>query len=261
MSINIRLLVVADGVGGWNQKGIDPALYSKELCNNISKLYDDYMLKNYFNNEDESLFDENRLKTEILINSVNLSKNEGSSTCSILMLDKFNEYLYSAYIGDSCYMILRKGDTGNYDLLFKSEEQSHGFNIPYQVGKSGDNPTHAKTNRHQIQNNDLIILATDGIWDNLSVSQIMDIINKHISESGDISKLANKLAKEAETLSWDKSYNSPFAQKAREKNIVYYGGKPDDITIIIGQVYEDVNGERNLRYSDSYKNANIDWKI
>lgn len=26
------LLVVADGVGGWNSKGIDPSLYSKFLC-------------------------------------------------------------------------------------------------------------------------------------------------------------------------------------------------------------------------------------
>jgi len=28
----ISILVVADGVGGWNTKGIDPGLYSKELC-------------------------------------------------------------------------------------------------------------------------------------------------------------------------------------------------------------------------------------
>jgi serine/threonine protein phosphatase PrpC len=28
----ISLLVVADGVGGWNNHGVDPALYSKELC-------------------------------------------------------------------------------------------------------------------------------------------------------------------------------------------------------------------------------------
>lgn len=28
-----KLLVVIDGVGGWNQVGIDPAEYSRELCN------------------------------------------------------------------------------------------------------------------------------------------------------------------------------------------------------------------------------------
>jgi hypothetical protein len=61
------------------------------------------------------------------------------------------------------------------------------------------------------------------------------------------------LAKEAERLSWDKSYNSPFAQKAKENNFAYCGGKPDDITIIIAQVFDDANGKRGLRYSDSYK--------
>ncbi len=27
-----QMLVVADGVGGWNNHGIDPGLYSKFLC-------------------------------------------------------------------------------------------------------------------------------------------------------------------------------------------------------------------------------------
>lgn len=26
------ILVVADGVGGWNNLGVDPSLFSKELC-------------------------------------------------------------------------------------------------------------------------------------------------------------------------------------------------------------------------------------
>jgi protein phosphatase PTC7 len=30
--ISDSLLVVADGVGGWAKKGIDPGLFSKELC-------------------------------------------------------------------------------------------------------------------------------------------------------------------------------------------------------------------------------------
>ena len=30
--IILSILAVADGVGGWNEAGIDPAKYSKELC-------------------------------------------------------------------------------------------------------------------------------------------------------------------------------------------------------------------------------------
>ena len=34
-----RLLVVLDGVGGWNDVGVDPALFSKELVKLIEQEY------------------------------------------------------------------------------------------------------------------------------------------------------------------------------------------------------------------------------
>ena len=33
-------IVVADGVGGWNRKGIDPALFSNELCRHYKAKYE-----------------------------------------------------------------------------------------------------------------------------------------------------------------------------------------------------------------------------
>lgn len=30
--VNSNLLAVADGVGGWNNQGVDPSLYSRTLC-------------------------------------------------------------------------------------------------------------------------------------------------------------------------------------------------------------------------------------
>ena len=32
-----NLLAVADGVGGWAESGIDPAIFSRKLCVNIDK--------------------------------------------------------------------------------------------------------------------------------------------------------------------------------------------------------------------------------
>lgn len=34
------LLAVADGVGGWSRKGIDPGLFSKQLCKDIQSIYE-----------------------------------------------------------------------------------------------------------------------------------------------------------------------------------------------------------------------------
>jgi hypothetical protein len=56
------------------------------------------------------------------------------------------------------------------------------------------------------------------------------------------------MAQDAETLSNDKNYYSPFAQKARKSNVFYMGGKPDDISVIVAQV---VVKEGNAQLSES----------
>jgi protein phosphatase PTC7 len=35
------MFCLADGVGGWASKGIDPGLYSRELCHQFKQLYED----------------------------------------------------------------------------------------------------------------------------------------------------------------------------------------------------------------------------
>jgi hypothetical protein len=37
-TITLNLLAVADGVGGWASSGIDPAIYSRRLCNLIGEI-------------------------------------------------------------------------------------------------------------------------------------------------------------------------------------------------------------------------------
>jgi len=40
ISSDMSLIAVADGVGGWNRKGIDPALFSNELCGHLKTKYE-----------------------------------------------------------------------------------------------------------------------------------------------------------------------------------------------------------------------------
>jgi len=40
----------------------------------------------------------------------------------------------------------------------------------------------------------------------------------------------------ATRLSWDSNHNSPFAKKARENQLQFTGGKPDDITVVLATV-------------------------
>lgn len=99
---------------------------------------------------------------ELIVNSDNRTKNiVGSSTlCSAYIDNKLN-MLYTAYIGDSLYMILRR-DQEKYCVFYKSPEMTHSFNFPLQLGTNGDNPSKSSAYKHELNKEDIIILATDG---------------------------------------------------------------------------------------------------
>ena len=69
-----NVLVVADGVGGWADQGIDPGLFSKQLITNIKQQL--ILSKEYYIEKPKKLF----------ISAVYQTKNLGSSTLSILTL-------------------------------------------------------------------------------------------------------------------------------------------------------------------------------
>lgn len=67
---------------------------------------------------------------------------------------------------------------------------------------------------------------------------ILTLLRRYQDSGGKINTLESSkaLAEEAERLSKDKEYLSPFSKKARENQLNYTGGKPDDITIIVAQI-------------------------
>jgi len=54
----------------------------------------------------------------------------GSATCCIVTLDQVAPILYTANLGDSGYMILRKSGL-DLTSLFRTKEQQHSFNFPF----------------------------------------------------------------------------------------------------------------------------------
>ena len=67
----------------------------------------------------------------------------GSSTCVITSIDKEAPILYTSNLGDSGYLLLRKSDD-ELISVYRSKEQTHGFNFPYQIGTGGDDPERAE---------------------------------------------------------------------------------------------------------------------
>jgi protein phosphatase PTC7 len=102
-------IAVADGVGGWNDVGVDPALFSKELCTN---LWEEYSMRADLD-----------LKS-IFVQAVKKTKNKGSSTMVIASLDPYTQgVLKTLNLGDSGYILARGEESGEeYKLLYRSPE-------------------------------------------------------------------------------------------------------------------------------------------
>ena len=115
-----QLLCVADGVGSWNNYGIDPACYSKELILNIGKLFSEHLA--YYVTH----------PVQLMNDAVKKATKFGSSTAVIVTLDARERRLYGANLGDSGYLILRfDRRSGKVGVVFESEEQQHFFNCPF----------------------------------------------------------------------------------------------------------------------------------
>lgn len=125
-----------------------------------------------------------RTPLEVLVQSYNClvdSRDQslvGSSTACIIVFNRESKILYSANLGDSGFVIIR-----NNKIVFRSQEQYHYFNAPFQLALLPnmndeenlfcDKPQTADIHSFQLIEGDLIVLATDGLWDNLSESHLL----------------------------------------------------------------------------------------
>lgn len=89
--------------------------------------------------------------------------------------------------------------------------------------------------QQNVQEGDIIIVATDGLYDNVPNNEIVE----YASSINDPMDLAESLGDLASKRGLDKSYKSPFMQAAIKAGEKWQGGKPDDITVVVARV---ING-------------------
>lgn len=119
----------------------------------------------------------------------------------------------------------------NYKYIYCSQPQEHSFNFPMQIGTHGDNPLLAKEEEVQLEEGDLVILGTDGLFDNMYKYMILDTIEE-IQDNKNIRNVGTVIGKKAFDLSLNENYLSPFSINAKISiGRLYIGGKSDDITI------------------------------
>ena len=88
----------------------------------------------------------------MLIEAVKINPNGGSTTAVMAKIDgdrKKPVTLKTCNLGDSGYLIVRPSDDG-VSTVFRSTEQQHYFNCPYQCGENHELPYKAFDNKHEL---------------------------------------------------------------------------------------------------------------
>ncbi|KAJ3306580.1 Glycosylphosphatidylinositol specific phospholipase D1 [Kappamyces sp. JEL0829] len=250
---------VADGVGGWSEvKGANPALYSLKLMHYAKcqlEQHDDLMgeLEYNFNLDEYSLTSpKNILSQSYACTNRDAMKEKiiGSTTALILILR--DDELRIANIGDCGVMIIRGGEP-----IFRSEEQQHSFNFPFQLGtNSRDSPNDTQLFTIKIQEGDVVVIGTDGLFDNVFDEDIVDIIASKTLPTvtlSDPQQMSDALLRRAREVAEDSRFSSsPFQERAIQEGFYYQGGKVDDITVLCGIicVSEDSPDRRPLTHEE-----------
>ena len=153
----------------------------------------------------------------------------GSTTALVALLK--NDELRLANLGDCCCSIIR-----DKDYIFRSQEQQHSFNYPYQMGTNSQDTPRKDGQRFNIKvrKDDIVILSSDGLVDNLFDE---DILEEVLTHSYSPQALSQALCSRAKAVSEDqRAVTSPFQQRANEEGIHFVGGKHDDISVLVAVI-------------------------
>lgn len=63
------------------------------------------------------------------------------------------------------------------EVLYRTEEQQHDFNFPKQLGTNSDDyPEHSDVKVLDVEIGDIVLLATDGLFDNVFDEDIIRVL-------------------------------------------------------------------------------------
>ncbi|KAL0686998.1 hypothetical protein Bca4012_086675 [Brassica carinata] len=212
-------LGIADGVSQWSFEGISEGKYAQELMSNCQKI---------ISAETAEICDD---PVHVLHRSVNETKSSGSSTALIAHLS--NNELQIANIGDSGFMVVR-----NRTVLQKSSPIFHHFCFPLHITRGDDVLKLAEVYHVNLEVGDVVITATDGLFDNLYEKEIVSIVCRLLEQGLEPQqRIAELVAAKAQEVGRSETERTPFADAAKEEgHDGYRGGKLDAVTVIVSLV-------------------------
>ncbi|KAJ2161179.1 Protein phosphatase 2C 7 [Coemansia sp. RSA 552] len=299
---------VADGVGGWNESGIDPSVFSRSLTAYSAAAAG----RTFLVHDSDEVDPKDVMRRAFAGMRQDGIPAYGSATELVLSLSLASGRLRTAQLGDSTYVVLDPRQRARY----VSTEQQHRFNMPYQLtipptgdgeqpgGEGGarffrppavdegsdeahrmrrqveednfadlaavgfDTPADARAGSHPLGHNDVVVAATDGLFDNVRVDEVEKLAERFMQAIGqvrnmqDLGKdkpspeaatsdlfggLAYSVAAQAVANYIQHDLRSPFAERAKLAGYSFTGGKPDDVTVMLAWVQETAKAEAEAK--------------
>ncbi|KAJ5864282.1 uncharacterized protein N7529_006198 [Penicillium soppii] len=179
---------VADGVGGWTESRVDPADFSHGLCGYMAHTAETW------HEPAEALRPKHLLQAGYDRVVADPTIRAGGSTASVgVALPDGRVEL--ANLGDSGSVLVRRAAVHSYSV-----PQTHGFNTPFQLSVIPprmraqanvfggafleDFPKDASVTNVQMVHGDVLILATDGVFDNLNNQDILKLVTSRMVMTG-----------------------------------------------------------------------------
>eukprot|EP00899_Mesostigma_viride_P016099 jgi/Mesvir1/24490/Mv21845-RA.1 len=240
-----RLVVlgVADGVYMWRSHGIDAGAYARGIMEAARHAVEGLGMVSAVS------------IMEHAYETVRSQRVLGSCTMCVAVIDQDKGQVRSANLGDSGFAIVTR--TGK--VVYHSPQHEHSFGCPYQFGHhSGSNiPADAHVVSLPIGEDDIVVMGSDGLFDNVSDDEIgQQVLALQKAHGADgkpphgaaartlASELARRLTSAAMETSLDKEAITPYAISASEAmQMAFRGGKTDDITTVVAVLCRSVEGE------------------
>ncbi|GIM16906.1 hypothetical protein Vretimale_19473, partial [Volvox reticuliferus] len=249
----VSALGVADGVGGWVEANVDPGQYSREVVDAAARAAEE--------------IGPGADPRQLLAEAQDAVRTIGSCTACVAVLgekapaaaDKGpgGQVLSIANLGDSGCRVVRRGS-----LVLATSAQEHQFNMPYQMAHPDNLPdtdTAADAQMYQLalEPGDVVILATDGLFDNMWDEELVSMVAASAASipSGlagpaaataaqpAAQQLAASLVSAAFRHAQDPGFRSPWAVELANQPAASWisrffprGGKMDDITAVVAIV-------------------------
>uniref|UniRef100_A0A452ZRY7 Protein phosphatase n=1 Tax=Aegilops tauschii subsp. strangulata TaxID=200361 RepID=A0A452ZRY7_AEGTS len=209
---------VADGVGQWSFEGINAGLYARELMDGCKKVIA------------ESEGGSELSPEQVLSKAAAEARSPGSSTVLVAHFD--GQLLHVSNIGDSGFLVIRNGE-----VHAKSKPMVYGFNFPHQIEKGVDPLTLVENYTIDIEEGDVIIAATDGLFDNVYEQEAAAMISKSLQADLKPAEMAEHLAARAHEVGRSGAGRSPFSDSAVAAGYLgFSGGKLDDTAVVVSIV-------------------------